>query len=440
MISKVKALIESEKLLLPNQSVIVGLSGGADSICLTHVLKNLGYTPIAVHVEHGIRGNEALSDAEFVKEFCLKNGIECYVEHIDIPKLAKEKKLSLETCGRIERYRIFNEYSEKFGCPVATAHNKNDQAETVILHLARGSGLNGLCGIKVKNGNTVRPLLSSSRAEIEEYCLKNNLQFVTDSTNSSDEYSRNSVRHGIIPKLEEINSNALSAIYACTEKLNEYKAFFDKTVENEYQKVLVNKSEHSIVFTASPNDKIICEEIIRKALCELNGNIVDIEKVHIDAILSLYEMQSGKEIHLPYDIVARKIYGNIEISHKKEDFTCEYDFEPLKKYNWINCVITSKFADNSERKRDSEYVDFDKLPKNLTLRTRRAGDYIVPLGMDGKVSLKKYFIDKKIPIDLRNTIPLLCSNNEVLVILGKTVSDRVKITDKTKILLNLYKE
>ncbi len=440
MLEKVKNCILTNNLLAENQTVIVGFSGGADSVSLLYALKKLEYNVKALHVEHGIRGEEALQDAIFAKNFCKQHNIEFFVEHINVPEFAKMNGFSLETAARIERHRIFNEYSKKYNCPIALAHNKNDQAETVLMHLLRGSGLNGLTGMKYQTNNVIRPLLDVSRDEIEVFNAKNNLSFVIDSTNLSDQHTRNKIRNNVIPLLNNtLGINCVDNITQCASILDEYNNYIF-TVTNDFSKNLISQNENCITLDISDIPHVIFIELIKLAIKKVNGNIVDIEKIHLENVFELTKKESGKEIHLPYGIKAKRIYNQIFFSNTIDDFTAEYDFFIDKDYLWINNYVKSCITSTVIKDCVCEHLDFDKLPENLTLRTRKSGDFIYPLGTKGKCTLKKYFIDKKIPQNLRNSIPLLAKNSEIYAILGYSVSEKVKISDSTNKILKIYME
>ncbi len=438
MLNKIKNNIEQFKLILPNQPVVVGFSGGADSACLVYCLNQLGYKVFAVHVEHGIRGEEALRDADFADKFCKKYGVKCYVEHINVPEISKNEKLSHETAARRERYKILNQYATALNAPIAVAHNKNDQAETVLMHLIRGSGLNGLCGMQIKTGNVIRPLLNVSHKEIELFAQNNNIEYINDSTNFSLDYNRNKVRLEIIPKLEEINASAVDSIFNCSNILQDYSTYFSKNAESYFKELATVNDNRCTLKIAKNVDEIIFLELIKKALIALNGNLVDIEKKHLFSIFELCNKESGKEIFLPKDIKVKRVYDNLVFFFDDEGFSADYEFFPEKSYKWDNGYVLSKFTDFLFQQNRCEHIDFDALPKGARIRTRQSGDYIYPIGLGGKTTLKKYFINKKIPIDKRNSIPLLAVDNEVLAILGYTVSEKVKITDNTKRILKIF--
>ena len=223
--------------------VLAAVSGGADSVCMLHMLcalkKNLGFELACAHLNHGLRGEAAEADARFVEELCKKLGVTFYVKCVDVAELAKDCKLSTEEAGRKARYDFFNELKEAHGFTrIATAHNKNDNAETVLMRIIRGSGLDGLSGIPyVREDNVVRPLLDVSRQEIEEYCKKYNLEYRTDTTNLENDYTRNKVRNLLIPYIEkEFNSGIIDSLNRLSKNASQ-----DSQFVNDYAKRLFER-------------------------------------------------------------------------------------------------------------------------------------------------------------------------------------------------------
>lgn len=439
MLKKVEEILKKFNLIEENKAVIVGFSGGADSVCLLFALKMLGYNVHAVHVHHGIRGFEADNDALFAQSFCEKYDIPFSLEKLDIPAIAKQKNISLETAAREERYNILRHYAKKNNGIIAVAHNKNDQAETVLMHLLRGSGLNGLCGMQHKANNIIRPILDFSREDIEQFNKENNLDYVTDSTNDCLEYSRNKIRLDIIPHIDSIlNTDSINSITKCAEILNEYNDYIKSNIE-EYAKNLIKKEDKNVFLTITSLPHVIQSELIKKSIELLCGNIVDIEKIHIEDVYSLFEKESGKEIHLPHNIRVKRIYD--KICFYKNDFSffiSEIKFEPLKDIQWKNFIIKSCDANEYKYEKNTTYIDIERLPLDTVIRTRKEGDFIYPLGSTGKCTIKKFFIDKKIPSNIRNEIPLLAKGNEIYAIIGYTVSEKVKVTPESKRIIKIF--
>jgi tRNA(Ile)-lysidine synthase len=228
MVKKVIDTIKKNSLLEKNESVVVALSGGADSTALLLILTELGYNVSAIHINHLIRGDEAERDVEFCVKLCEKLGVLLRVEKVNIPEISNKIKKGLEETARIERYRIFSEYD----CKVATAHNADDNAETVLFHLIRGSGLKGFCGIPIKRDNIIRPLLYSSRKEIVSFLQHRNQDFVNDSTNFQNDYTRNKIRNEIIPIIREINPNFTSSVEKSVKSIQLDEGYLEDCVSN----------------------------------------------------------------------------------------------------------------------------------------------------------------------------------------------------------------
>lgn len=440
MLHKVKAYIEKHHMLSPQSDVIVGFSGGGDSTALVFLLHTLGYRVTAVHIEHGIRGKEALDDAAFAMDFCQKYAIPCFVEHLNIPAFAKERKLSVEAAARQERYRILQTYAKKLHAPIAVAHHETDQAETVLLHLTRGSGLTGLCGMQPVSGNIIRPLLAVSKEEINTFLQENNLAFCTDSTNTDIAFSRNRLRLCLLPELEAINPNSVSAIASCAELLTLYKEWFDASLQPFIQERILEEKDGLSLNLEGNLPYILQLELIKTVITRMQGP-ADIERIHLENAAALWQKQPGRQVSLPGGITAQRSYHSIRFFFQSEVFKAEFDFCVQQTYPWYGeTYISSCFVPCMEERVQCEFLDFDALPPGLTLRTRRSGDFIHPLGIQGKCSLKKYFIDKKIPRQERDKIPLLAKESEVFAILGRTVSSRAAVKETTKNIIKIFKE
>lgn len=311
MMKKVLDYVNKNNILEHGDSVILGVSGGADSVCMLHLLNSLkeelGIELTVVHVNHGIRGMEAERDAEFVEHISKKLGVECKIFHIDVPSIARNRKISEEETGRIERYAVFESVAQEIGAnKIAVAHNLNDNSETVLFHLFRGSGLKGMTGIPVKRGKIIRPLLCLTRSEIEEYLEKNQLNYCIDSTNKETEYSRNKLRLEILPYIKEnINSKADEHIVNTAEGLREVYDYIECQTNEAYEECVRN----NIILNKAKNlPSVILKEVIRRWIFKNTGSLKDITAIHIGMVVSLLNNNVSKKIEIPYSQILSLIH------------------------------------------------------------------------------------------------------------------------------------
>ena len=464
---KIYGYIVKEKLFEYGDKCVVGVSGGADSVCLLNVLselkEKLGITLYAVHVNHMIRGAEADSDESYVKECCKKLGIPFKAFHIDVPSLAKEEGLTLEEAGRNARYEAFDKAGDMFGIKdykIAVAHNKNDLAETVILNMARGTGISGIKGIPVKRGNIVRPLLCVKRDEIEAFLNDSGIKYRTDSTNLSDEYTRNKIRHNIIPELSEINSQAVLHIGNLAEKASEYDRYVKSRVE---EFIIKNVAEKSLISgkkvievginVLKQADNLIENLVILKLIEMAAGSCKDIGESHIDEIKKLYESKSGSLIMLPYGVRVLNNYGSLQFSAEKTDKTANKDrteagtningwsilvdkpdvYTLPKGFGNIKIEIFDKPVNIDLTKKEyTKFVDYDKIQNGITIRNFMEDDYIVIDAFGHTKKLSRLFSSCKIPSEERLHIPLVVSGHEVIWAVGVRLGENYKISENTK--------
>lgn len=325
MLNKVKQYIESNRMLSKGEKVVLGVSGGADSVCLFFVLLELRdiyqLELHVVHVNHLIRGEEADADQEYVKKICKENNVPFHLVKEDVKRYAKEQHLSEEEAGRDIRYQVFEQVRKEYNCDViAVAHNSNDCAETMLFQLVRGSGLTGLTGIKTKRDRIIRPLLCVTRAEIEQYLGERGIPYQTDATNLQTDYTRNKIRLHVLPYLEKnINSQAISHIVKSTQMLKEVEEFIEKQTIICYNR-LVQCNNGMYYFDREEflkEDIVIRKTVAREILKNISGQLKDIESVHIEDICALATKGVGKKIDLPYDIVAYNDYKNLILTSSK---------------------------------------------------------------------------------------------------------------------------
>jgi tRNA(ile)-lysidine synthetase len=456
-IDKIKAVIKDNELIKEGERVVVGVSGGADSVCLLLVLKEI--MPLecitAVHINHGIRGDEAARDEDFVLQLCKRQDIRLEIRRLDVPLFARENKISEEEAGRVLRYRVFEEIRLLYKADkIAVAHNLNDVAETFLMNLSRGSGITGLTGIKLRSGVLIRPLIKTSRAEIEEIVTYLGEGFITDSTNNSLIYTRNRIRKRVIPELEEVNERAVSHINDACERLEKIEGYIIKEAANAYKSYVTKGKDIFISNEILTLDEVIIEEVLHKALSEAAGRARDIGSVHISYLLELYSKQVGREIDLPYQVRAFREYKGIRLegsANKSESgesiqvlpelLLHTEDVEGISTVASEEDNIRLTFEDGSVKNLSQNscirWFDYDKIAENVMVRFKEEGDFLVISPEGDKKKLKKYFVDSKIPSDKRGGIPLVVSGNDVLWIIGYRTGEGTRITKSTKKLLKM---
>lgn len=432
MLHKVCKFIDENRMIEPGDNVILGISGGADSVCLLFVLleyqKHLDFSIKAIHVNHMIRGEEAKHDENFVIELCRNHNVECEVISANIPDIARDCGLSLEEAGRFERYRIFNSYKAD---KIAIAHHKNDISETLLFNMVRGSGLKGLHSIRPVSGKLIRPLLCLERTEIEQFLKSVNSEYCIDSTNQDTEYSRNNIRNTVIPALNKVNSKAIVHICELSDMIAQTESYLEKITD----KVFVESVKNNVIFIdiIMEEEELIKKRVIKKAIEVAAGRAKDISSTHVNSVLHLIDLQSGKCIDLPYNIVAKKEYNTIVLYNKLEKNS------QLEKLGELETILIE--PDNKGLFPTANYtkwIDYAKIRNGLELRYRLPGDFIQI--KNGKKKLQDFFTDSKIPQKERQSIPLVADGSEIVWIIGHRISENYKVTDQTtKVLEIKYK-
>lgn len=429
---KVSAAIDKYSMLENTDKIIVGFSGGADSVCLIHVLNNLknklSFSVKAVHINHGIRGNEAKRDEDFCVSFCEKYDIPIKVSHFNCLAEARKSKESLEECGRRLRYASFQNEAD-FSTRIATAHNANDNSETVFFNLSRGASLKGVCGIPPVRGNIVRPLIFCSRYEIEGYCEENNLKYVTDSTNLQDEYARNKIRHNIIPVLQEINSASVSNITSFCEDAKDIYNYISSKAKNALEKAFLTENTYDVTVLRAL-DKVVLKEAIIKAYSSFSDN--SLSRVLLGAIVDL--VNSNGRCGIYGDECAEVIKGKLRFYHRAVDsiieqrLICgpgEYAFGSYS----VDIAEFTDYSKNINKKLLDNLIDCDTINGNLFLRTRMEGDEFTLYKRNVTKSLKKLFNELSVPVEERDKLPVLCDDDGIVWIYSIGVCKRCHITD-----------
>lgn len=426
---KFEETILKHNMFSHGSSIVCGISGGSDSVCLLHLLYSLkdkyALKIYAVHINHGIRAT-AKRDEDFVKNLCDKWGIAFFPFHYNVPQMAKEQKISEELCGREVRYAAFHETAQKNGCQsIFTAHNKNDNAETFLLHLIRGSGSGGLSSMQPKSGSLCRPLLFCTKAEIEEYLRQNNITWVEDETNNTDLYTRNFLRHEIIPRLRQINPSAEDTILRSAALLKEDNDYLSYLAEHSgaYKE---NGSIDTTILTALPPP--LANRVVLKALkaegFEISENIVQ-------NILKLSKKPSGKSFVLPCGGRAVKEYD--EITFLQKDNHKDYLYT-LKKGEKLFIDEAGVAVSLTDTKPEKPFLVLSGHCTTLLVRPPKKGDTFLPSGMGGHKKLSDFFADKKIPLSKREKIPIFIFENEIAAVGDMRAGENFASPDKNNAL------
>lgn len=418
MIEKVLDAVNRFSLISSGDTVTVALSGGADSVALLHALwslkDKLSITVRAAHLNHGIRGGEADRDEAFAKWLCLKLDIPIVTETVDIPALAKERGQSVELCAREVRYDFLRRNSEGL---VATAHTASDNIETVLLNLTRGSGIKGLCGIPPKRDNFIRPLIFCSRYDIEKYCIDNSLSYVTDSTNLTDDYTRNKIRHKVVTALKEINPSLEDALVRATDILRE---------DNEALEILAQEtlfkceSENGLVADVL---KTVPVAIAKRTIIKYVNSLYEelsLDSFHINA---LYDVAlNGGKTSLPNNLFGICENGILTVVGDETAETVQFTVTLTKKPN-----VNNLFSNDT--------LDCDKIVGSPVVRTRREGDKIRLKNRGCTKLLNKIFCEEKIPQNLRDNLPVIADDKGVIWVYGIGLAQRVAPTVSSENLL-----
>ena len=403
--------------------VCVALSGGRDSVALLHEFfsrgKQYGIVLSALTCEHGIRGEQSLRDLGFVRDLCNKWDIPLRVFSACVPERAKKSGRGLEEEGRIFRYECYAEVLSSGAADlVATAHHEDDFAETVLFRLCRGTSLTGLASIEEYDG-IVRPLLHVTRAQIDRYAAENGLSWVEDESNADTRYTRNALRHDVIPALERAIPGATAHLVAFALSGAEDDRYLYTLAENA-----VVKKEDGIRISASLPFPVFSRACIL-AMKEL-GIVRDYTRANVEEISSLRALQSGRRASLPKGAEAVREGDEIVFPFRREESTEEIPFR-LGTLAFGDYLIEAGEGESG----DGLYLDLDSLPEGCQIRCRREGDIFRPFG-GGEKKLKKFLSDKKIPARVGRSVPLVALGKEIYVVCGTEISDRVKVTDKTK--------
>lgn len=448
--------INTYKMIENKDHIVIGVSGGADSICLLHILYRLqekyDLTLHTVHIHHGLRGEEADQDAAFVKKICHQYQIPYEGYYFDIAKEAEIRKMAEEEAGRIIRYQVFADAMAAVKAQkVAVAHTMNDQAETLLMRICRGTGVKGLGGIPPVRGAIIRPLIECTREQIEKYCEKQHLSYRIDSTNQLDIYTRNKIRLHLIPWIQkELNPNIIQTLGKTSILLQQEDQYIEEQSEEAFYKCLHLQEEGFVELNIEKlcqNTPVIVRRILRQAVLTVRGHVKDLTYGHVISLEELLTKQTGKQVYLPGEMVAEKQYDLLRISVKSFEIKFCYDIvigqriyiPEIQKYVAARLLPKEDYGGSVQNVYTKRF-DYDKIKDSLQIRSRQAGDKIQTKGMTGTKKLKKYFIDEKIPRLARDRIPLVVEGNNIIWIVGQVISEAYKIEQNTKTILEISVE
>jgi len=432
-------------LIKNGDRIIIGVSGGPDSICLLNILVKLkeefNLTLFVVHINHSLR-EEADFEEEYVKRIAAQFNVEFFSKKVDINQLAIEVKKSTEEVARNVRYEFFNEILNKVKAnKIAVAHNLNDSVETFLMNLIRGTGIDGLCGIQKENGNIVRPLIDISRDEIEEYIIENKLIAMRDKTNSESIYTRNKIRNELIPYMKEINPEVINSIYRTSKVLLSNREIIKEIISEKYDEIRLK--EKSVALDKNKFLQLnsgLKNEILRLAINEFNGDLVDVSMGTIDNAINIIEnSQSGAVAKISKNVKIKISYDKLVLFKSKDEIEFCYELNvPGNTFiPEINKQIIAKIAKvedvpNKYEDRNKCFFDIAKVGKKIYVRNKKDGDFFEPAGMIGRKTLKKFFSDLKIDSDDREKIPLIVNDTDIIWIAGFRASRKFLKDKNTK--------
>ena len=468
LLEKVKETINKYSMLSEGDCVLIGLSGGPDSVCLAVILdklrKDFNLSLYAVYIDHGLRPDEVEKEKTFCREFCGKFGINLFCESVDVGNYSKQKGLNKQEAARDLRYQVYEETARRINATrVALGHNADDQAETLLMMLLRGSGRKGLSGIPPVRKNIIRPLIEIERSEIEEFLLQkkgdsqiaptnselltlnSKLPFMVDSSNLKKDYFRNWIRLTVMDELKKRNPALIRNICRTMDILREEDDYLEIVVTKTLMRLISRKSDDAIELFLSPLsavEKPILRRVLRRALDATDG-LRGISLAHIEDIIGLIKTgKSGDRIYLPRDIRVIRDYSVLKITALSPVKIEEREIAPPGEivFREAGIKIKALFEEEGCIPGDNKYtvlLDAGNMKFPLKVRHRDKGDFFYPHGFGKKKKLQDYFVDEKVPRDERDSVPILVSGNDIVWVAGYRADERFKITNKTEKFLRI---
>jgi tRNA(Ile)-lysidine synthase len=450
LVHKVTNTIRKYSMLSGEERVLIGISGGPDSVCLLHVFDKIKddfrLDLHATYIDHCLRPGETDAEIQFCKNLCENLKIPFITKSINVKSHAEKQKINMQEAARQLRYKAFEETSYEINAhKIALGHTADDQAETLLMRLFRGSGPTGLSGIPPVRGNIIRPLIEIERKEIERFLDDEKIDFIVDSSNLKKDYLRNKIRLSFIPMLKELNPDIIETLSKTAEIFRDEERYFGIIVTKTMMKLISRKTDTRIELFLAPfeiMDKVIMRRVLRRAIEETRG-LRGISFIHIENIIELIKKgKPGDRLYLPGGIRVIKEYSIIILTSEPPVRLNTYAFEVpgeviLKEGNAVIKAFLENDADGYGDGKTMAVFDGDKTGTALTVRPRKNGDFFYPMGFGKRKKLQDYFVDEKVPRDERDSVPIIVSGDDIVWIAGFRGDERFKVTEETKKVVKL---
>lgn len=453
LLTRFKHFVAEHHLLQPNETVIVGVSGGVDSMTLLDLFQKIApdwqIRLVAAHLNHLLRAKLAERDAAIVYQYCIQQDIPIIIKAVNVKDYAREHHLSTEMAGRAVRYAFFNELADTYApAVIATAHTADDNAETILLNLIKGRGLHSLGGIPVRRGNIIRPLLFATKAELYAYAQQCQIPFAEDHTNRLAVTQRNVIRNQILPLIQQyLNPRVTLTLSEHSRHWQEAAQVIAQLRDEALAKVTESKSrDYFLLAKARLQDysKFLQREIILECLEQLTQKYVDMSSAQVNRLLKMIEQgKTGRQLSLTKQLRAFIDREHLILARRVTDFSEEIPVKIGERLNHelfdFSCELADVPSEVRRKPHDhTEFIDWAKVQGELKLRPWRAGDFFRPLGMKGNKKVSDILIDNKIPLPLKKRIPLLTCGEQIIWVCGLVLADEFKITPQTKQALKIY--
>ena len=449
-LDKIRTTISKYAMLSGGETILAGLSGGADSVCLLYVLSalrdGLGLKLHALYVDHGLRPAEIPGEIDFCNTRCKELGIPFTAEAVEVMTYAREQGMNRQEAARELRYRAFGETLARIqGQQIALGHNADDQIETFFLRFLRGAGPKGLSGMPPVRSNIIRPLIETGRQEIEEFLEEQKITFITDSSNLKEDYLRNRIRRIVVPELKKINPALIRTTGKTMDILREEERYFDLIVTKTLMRLITRKTEGRIDLFLTPLEaieRVILRRVLRRAIDETKG-LRGIEFVHIDSIIDLIKKgRPGDRLYLPKGLRVIKNYSTLvmtsELSVRIWTHSLSVPGETvMEEIRGVIRAAVEEPGDYSGEGKMLAFFDADRAGTVLTVRPRENGDFFYPAGFGKRKKLQDFFVDGKVPRDERDEVPIVTAGDDIIWVAGFRGDERFRVTEETKRVLRL---